>query len=303
MEKVCPECGGSFSCGIGPSTGHCWCMEMSSLDNVEPEKDCLCPRCLADKLATQGFQRLINKDRDKGFTLIELLVVVAIIAILAGLLLPALSRGKQSAETARCISNLRQLGLATQMYLDDNRGNFFRYNNGVSNGGILFWFGWLQSGAEGQREFDPRPGALYPYLQGRGVEICPSLNYNLPDFKMKAKGAAYGYGYNIHLSAGLAQPINWNKIRKPSDLVLMADAAQVNTFQAPASPSNPMLEEFYYISTNANETTTHFRHSQKCAASFADTHVAVQKPVTGSEDTRIAGQLLGRLATEILKPD
>ena len=239
--------------------------------------------------------------RGCAFSLIELLVAIAILSILAGLLLPSLGRSKLAADRIACTSNLRQLSLAAQMYWDDNIGACFRYDLGPTNGGRLYWFGWLQNGAEGERLFDPAPGALYPYLRGHSVGLCPALSYSLAQFKLKATGAAYGYGYNLYLSSPADQsPLKILKVPRPSELVLFADAAQVNDFQPPASKTNPMLEEWYYVDLTTNYPNGHFRHQGKANVIFCDGHWGNELPVPGSLDVRLPSQRVGRLRNEIL---
>ena len=235
----------------------------------------------------------------KAFTLVELLVVIAILAILSSLLLPALSRAREKARQTACISNLRQLALAARLYCDDNDGRIFHYRVADTNNGTLYWFGWLGTGPEGGRAFDHTQGALHSYLAGRGVELCPSLNYRMSQFKLKAKGAAYGYGYNVHLSVRVTEPgMKIDHVRPGT--ALFADAAQVNTFQPPASRDNPMLEEFYYISTN--EPTAHFRHHRRANVAFVGGHIRSLTPKPGSLDPRLPREHVGRLDHQHLAP-
>ena len=247
----------------------------------------------------------------RAFTLVELLVVIAIIGILSALILPALNQGKSSAQRAACMGNLRQLGLATRLYWDDNRGYCFKQWSSNTNNGRVWWFGWLEgsSAPEGQRKFDLSAGVLFPYLNGSDVRLCPSPVWASPQFKPKATSVVFSYGCNSYLFVANNQPaVNVNRIKRPAETALFADAAQINNFQTDSLAENPLLEEWYFLSVETNQPAAsyypngHFRHSQKASVTFADGHVAPEKMLPGSLDQRLPNQNVGQLRPEILVP-
>src|SRR3954470_10755926 len=121
-----------------------------------------------------------NIPTSRGFSLIELLVVIGIIALLIGILLPALSAAREQARRVACQSNLRQLMTAVMLYAGDNK-NSLPFPNSLAqetpplgvNGILWRGPGWLYDAPNRTREQDVRGGALWPYLRKAEVYRCP----------------------------------------------------------------------------------------------------------------------------------
>ena len=230
--------------------------------------------------------------RRAAFTLVELLVVVAVVAVLTGIALPVYQSVQLSSSQVVAVSALRQMSIAGNLYLGDHNNVYWPYRT-ASAGGTTYWFGFETNAdaalPEGSRYIDYSEGALGPYNGGlHDIHPDPQFTRMGAAFKPKFKNGYFPYGYN-DLLQGTSQLAIPTYIQR----VVFATSAQVNTFQPPASPTNPLLEEFYMVD-NVNVTAS-FRYHGKALCAFADGSTGFVDPQPGTLDTRLPDSGVGKL--------
>jgi prepilin-type N-terminal cleavage/methylation domain-containing protein len=178
----------------------------------------------------------------KGSTLIELLVVIAIIGVLVSLLLPALNRARERGRRSVCASNLRQIGQATTMYMDEWRGWLPQGSVGTGNATVLWNGGTIYMGVLFINNYLP---------QSAGVQYCPSrrifsrFSSTCPLFgwqkwvawQTRTAPNAYvecSYGYH-----------NAQRLMPGQEICLAADVFWWDTYIAPDGSTGPSLGYFY----------------------------------------------------------
>ncbi len=136
----------------------------------------------------------------QGFTLIELLVVIAIIAILAAMLLPALSKAKDKACTTSCLNNLKQLELCYQMYIGDNN-DLVPLNHATSTGSLPE--SWVVGNAKSDTTtVNIENGYLFPYNRSVKIYVCCADHSTTPPSFASPTGVPRTRSYSIDYELG-----------------------------------------------------------------------------------------------------
>ena len=237
----------------------------------------------------------MKRNLRRGFTLIELLVVIAIIAILAAMLLPALAGARQRACRIACLSNLRQWGLALDMYLDDNKQVFPDFsiaNNtpgaraGYDQDNILWtdlagfavggygkgaWFNALPPYVSQKAlwQYAANPAA---FVNGRSIFNCPTARF-LPTEVNPLNRVAFSYGINFRGTNGLVpagSPFKATMVLHASAFVFFSDV-RANSGETPFYGANP-LNDLGAPRGSLNHLSS--RHNAGANLTFLDGHAA-----------------------------
>ncbi|MBU0476966.1 DUF1559 domain-containing protein [bacterium] len=203
-----------------------------------------------------------------GFTLLELLVVIGVITLLASMLLPALMKAREMARRIKCVSNLKQIGLAFQIYADDYDGH-----PPVSSSGAPSYITWNESLIEnGYLPGDSSAGAYPP----TGVFQCPSETSSTCSGGSSWQGTHYGTNKRISYAtpsdAGFKN-VKLYRVRYPSATYLIGDSGG-------GGGTNPV-----YVNAGADTNKPDLRHSDGWNVIFVDGHVEWQATYSADDDS------------------